>query len=84
MKEGDGSDEDRAGGDAGLLGLEVVSHGLGVGRKLEGLVVLERRLHVVVVGVEPLDHLQGGDIDTILLVATAHGEVLVDGVELGA
>jgi hypothetical protein len=35
----------------------------------------------VVVGVEPLDHLQRGDIDALLLVATAHGEVLVDGVE---
>jgi hypothetical protein len=36
----------------------------------------------VVVGVEPLDHLEGGDINAILLVATAHSEVLVDGLEV--
>jgi hypothetical protein len=35
----------------------------------------------VVVGVEPLDHLQRGNIDTLLLVTTAHGEVLVNGVK---
>jgi hypothetical protein len=36
----------------------------------------------VVVGVEPLDHLQGGDINALLLETTTHGEVLVEGVEL--
>ena len=36
----------------------------------------------MVVGVEPLDHLEGGDVDAILLVATAHGEVLIERVEL--
>jgi hypothetical protein len=35
----------------------------------------------VVVGVEPLDHFQAGDINATLLVSTAHGEVLVDGVK---
>jgi hypothetical protein len=35
----------------------------------------------VVVRVEPLHHLQARHIDAILLVSTAHGKVLVDGVE---
>ena len=48
-KERDGTEEDRAGGDAGLLGLEEVTDGLGVGSELEGLVVLEGGLDVVVV-----------------------------------
>jgi len=48
-KERDRTEEDRAGGDTGLLGLEEVADGLGVGCELEGLVVLEGGLDVVVV-----------------------------------
>ncbi|TFA99429.1 hypothetical protein CCMA1212_008781 [Trichoderma ghanense] len=81
VQEGDGADQDGAGDDTGLLGLVELSNGLGGGGQLEGLAVLESRLDVVVVGVEPLDHLQGGDVDAALLVATAHGEVLVNGVK---
>ena len=55
-KEGDGTNEDRAGGDASLLGLLELANGLGVGSELEGLAILEGGLDVVVVGVEPLDH----------------------------
>lgn len=36
----------------------------------------------MVVRVEPLDHLQSGDIDTVLLVTTAHGEVLIERVQV--
>jgi hypothetical protein len=32
----------------------------------------------MVVRVEPLDHLEGGDVHTALLVATAHGKVLIE------
>ncbi|KAK1242143.1 hypothetical protein MKX07_000129 [Trichoderma sp. CBMAI-0711] len=81
VQEGDGADQDGAGDDTSLLGLVELSNGLGGGGQLEGLAVLEGRLDVVVVGVEPLDHLQGGDVDPTLLVATAHGEVLVNGVK---
>lgn len=81
VEEADGADEDGAGVDAGLLGLLELNDGLGAVDQLEGLVVLESGLDVVVVGVEPLDHLQAGDVDALLLVATAHGEVLVDGVK---
>ena len=84
VEEGHGSDEDGAGDDAGLLGLEELGNSLGLGGELEDLLLLEGGLDVVVVGVKPLDHLQGGDIYTALLVATAHGEVFVDGVEVGA
>jgi hypothetical protein len=35
----------------------------------------------VVVGVKPLDHLQARNVNAVLLVATAHGEVLVDEVK---
>ncbi|KAH4892642.1 hypothetical protein HBI56_217970 [Parastagonospora nodorum] len=48
-KEGDGADEDGAGDDASLLGLEELSDGLGVLGELKGLAVLEGRLDVVVV-----------------------------------
>lgn len=81
-EEGDGTQDDGAGVDTLSLGLEELDDGLGLGSEGEGLVVLKGRLDVVVVGVEPLDHLQGGDIDTLLLETTAHGEVLVEGVEL--
>lgn len=81
VKEGHRADEDGACLDASLLGLLELGNSLGGVNELEGLVVLEGRLDVVVVGVEPLDHLQGGDVDATLLVTTAHGEVLVDGVE---
>ena len=81
-EERNGTDEDGAGGDAGLLSLLELADGLGVIGELEGLVVLESGLDVVVVGVEPLDHLEGRDVNAVLLVATAHGEVLVDGLEV--
>lgn len=81
-KEGDGADKDGAGLETSLLGLEELADGLGVLGEGEGLVVLESGLDVVVVGVKPLNHLEGGDIDTTLLVATAHGEVLIERGEL--
>lgn len=81
MEEAHGADEDGAGADASLLGLLELDNSLGLLSELEGLVVLESGLDIVVVGVEPLDHLQTGDIDTSLLVTTAHGEVLVNTVE---
>lgn len=81
-EERDGADEDGAGLNAGFLGLEELADGLRVLGKGEGLVVLEGRLDIVVVGVKPLNHLQGGDIDTTLLVATAHGKVLIERGEL--
>ena len=52
------TNEDGAGGNASLLGLEELSNSLGLSRELEGLVILESGLDIVVVGVEPLDHLQ--------------------------
>ena len=55
-QEGDGTEEDGAGDDAGGLGLKELSNGLRLGSELEFLVVLESGLHVVVVRVEPLDH----------------------------
>lgn len=81
VKERDGADEDGAGVDASLLSLLELVDGLGAVDELEGLVILESGLNVVVVGVEPLDHFQAGNIDTLLLVATAHGKVLVNGVQ---
>lgn len=81
VEERDGANDDGAGGDASLLGLLEVGDDLGGSGQGELLVVLESGLDVVVVGVEPLDHLQTGDINALLLVTTAHGEVLVDGVE---
>lgn len=81
-KEGDWADQDWAGDDTGLLGFVELSNGLWLSNKLELLVVLEGWLDVVVVRVEPLDHLEGWNIDTILLVATAHGEVLINLVQV--
>ena len=37
----------------------------------------------VVVRVEPLLHLLGGEIDSITLASTAHGEVAVEGGDVG-
>lgn len=81
VEEADRADKDGAGVDTSLLGLLVLDDSLGAVDQLEGLVILESGLHVVVVGVKPLDHLQAGNIDALLLVATAHSEVLVNGVE---
>jgi len=81
VEERDRANKDRAGADAGLLSLLEISNSLGAVGELEGLAVLEGGLDVVVVRVEPLDHLQRGDIDALLLVATAHGKVLVNGVK---
>jgi hypothetical protein len=55
-QERDGTQDDRAGDDAGLLGLKELSNRLRVLSQLEGLVVLKGRLDVVVVRVKPLDH----------------------------
>lgn len=82
VEEGDGTNQDGAGGDTSLLGLEELNNSLGVGVELEGLVVLESGLDVVVVRVEPLHHLQRRNIDTLDLTTTTHGEVLIDGVEV--
>jgi hypothetical protein len=81
VEERNGTDKDGTGVNTSLLGLDELSDSLGAVDQLEGLVVLKSRLHVVVVGVEPLDHFQAGDINATLLVSTAHGEVLVDGVK---
>ncbi|CAH0041445.1 unnamed protein product [Clonostachys solani] len=81
VEEGDGTDEDGAGLDASLLGLVESGNSLGLVSELEGLAVLESGLDVVVVGVKPLDHLQARNVNAVLLVATAHGEVLVDEVK---
>jgi len=83
-KECDGTDKDGTGGDASLLSLLELANGLGVGCELEGLAILEGRFDVVVVGVEPLNHFQTGNIDTILLVTTAHSKVLIESGQLGA
>ncbi|CAH0014573.1 unnamed protein product [Clonostachys rhizophaga] len=81
VEERDGTDEDGAGLDASLLGLVESGNSLGLVSELEGLAVLESGLDVVVVGVKPLDHLQARNVNAVLLVATAHGEVLVDEVK---
>ena len=81
VKETDGANKDGAGGDTSLLSLLELSNSLGALSELERLVVLESGLDVVVVGVKPLNHLETGDIDTLLLVATAHGEVLINGIK---
>ena len=59
-----------------------MAHWLGVFGELEGLVVLEGGLDVVVVRVEPLHHLQRRNINTVFLVSSAHGEALVDGTQV--
>ena len=81
VEEGDRAEDDRTGDDASLLGLKEVPYGLRVTAELEGLVVLQCRLDVVVVAVKPLDHLQTGHVNAVLLMTTAHGKVLVQGVE---
>lgn len=82
IKERDWSDKDRAGLDTSLLGLKELVDSLWALAQLELLVILEGRLDIMVVRVEPFDHLQGWDIDTLLLEATTHGEVLINLVEL--
>lgn len=81
-KERNWSDKDWAGGNASLLGLNELVDSLWALSKLELLVVLEGWLDVMVVRIEPLDHLQRWDIDALLLETTAHSEVLVNSVEL--
>ncbi len=83
-KEGNWSDKDWAGDDTGLLGLVELSNSLWLGGELELLVVLESWLDVVIVRVEPLNHLEGWDINVLLwlLQTTAHGEVLVNLVQV--
>lgn len=82
VKEGDWSDEDWAGLDTSLLGLKELVDGLWALGQLELLVILEGWLDIMVVRVEPFDHLQGWNIDTLLLQTTAHGKVLINLVEL--
>ncbi|KUI73961.1 hypothetical protein VM1G_11931 [Cytospora mali] len=84
VEERDRSDKNGAGLDTSLLSLVELEDGLRVGSQLEGLVVLESRLDVVVVGVKPLDHLQSRNVNTVLLVTTTHGKVFIDTVQLGA
>lgn len=80
--------DDRASDDTSLLSLKELSNRLGVGSKLEDLVVLEGGLDVVVVGVKPLHHLQRRDINGglaifgRLLKTTTQGEVFIDRVEV--
>ncbi|KAF3806612.1 putative 5-methyltetrahydropteroyltriglutamate--homocysteine methyltransferase, partial [Colletotrichum gloeosporioides] len=95
VEERDGADKDGAGDDAGLLGLVELNNGLGVGSELEGLAILEGRLDIVYLFyVMRFFHrpcmsgggggaYQRGDVDAVLLVAAAHGEVLVNGLKLG-
>lgn len=82
IKERDWSDKDWAGLDTSLLGLKELIDSLWALGQLELLVILEGWLDIMVVRVEPFDHLQGWDIDTLLLQTTAHGKVLIDLVEL--
>ncbi|KAI3484742.1 hypothetical protein L1887_52028 [Cichorium endivia] len=82
-EQGDGADEDGTGSVAGLLGLEEVVDGLGV-VDLELGRLAQLGDEVVVVRVEPLLHLGGGEVDAVLLVATGHGEVGVKSIEAGA
>ena len=55
--------DDRASDNTSLLSLKELNNRLGVGSKLEDLVVLEGGLDVVVVRVKPLHHLQRWDIN---------------------
>lgn len=80
-EEREGSEDDGAGMDAESLGLFEFLNSLGLGAEAEDVVVLELGDDVVVVGVEPLLHLLGLDIDFLLglggrlLDATADGKV---------
>ena len=82
----DGTNENGAGLNAELLGLKVLVNGL-LAVQLELSRVGEGRTDVVVVGVKPLDHLEGGDIDgrgglgSSTLETTAHGKEGVNGGE---
>lgn len=55
-QEGHRSQDDGTSDNTGLLGLEELNNRLGLVGQLEGLVVLQSGLHVVVVGVKPFDH----------------------------
>ena len=78
QEEGDGADEDGAGGDAERLGLGVLIKDLGGGDGELGVGV-ELGDDEVVVGVEPLGHLHRGDVLEGAAAATAgHGKVRVD------
>lgn len=55
-KERNGTQDDRAGDDAGLLGLLELNNGLRVGGELELLAITESGLDIVVVGVKPFHH----------------------------
>ena len=80
--------EDGAGFNTGFQSFLELSDGLGVGGQLEVLSVLKGGLDVVVVGVKPLHHLQGGHVNGGVAAAggflqpTAHGEEFINGVKL--
>lgn len=77
-KEGNGTNENGSGLDTESLGLKVLVDGL-LAVELELGGIGEGGSDVVVVGVEPLDHLQGGDVNVVSLQTSAHGEDGVDG-----
>lgn len=80
-QEGNGTEDDGTGNEAGFLGLEELANGLSILCEGESLGVAERRLCVVVVAVEPFHHLHGWDVNTGTLATTGHGEILVEDVE---
>jgi hypothetical protein len=75
------AEDDGPGMEASNLGLKEFPHRLSILCKSEGLGITERRLCVVVVAVEPFDHLHGWDIDTLSLATTGQSEVLVKDVQ---
>jgi hypothetical protein len=82
VEERDWADKDWASVDTSLLCLKELNNSFWVGDELEGLRILEGWLHVMVVCIEPFNHLQRWDIDTLLLETTTHGEVFIDRVEV--
>jgi hypothetical protein len=81
-QERDRSEEDGPGMDASFFGLEELPQRLGILCKGEILIIVKCRFGVMVIAVEPFDHLQGWNVHGSLLVAAAHGEVLIEGVKL--
>lgn len=77
-KERDGVDKDGFGDDVSFFGFEEFVDGFGVFGKGEGLVVLEGRFDVVVVGVKLFDYFEGGNIDIVFLVVMIYGEVFIE------
>ena len=69
---GDGTEKNGAGDDTGLLSLVELDDGLGVGIQLENLVVLEGRLDVVVVRVEPMKNISKRPLGINSILTTYH------------